>query len=149
MSLVEMLTPLTLDEQTRLTGREGVGEESLLDRIGLSMVKFMSYVNSVVTAIIVGARFEGFKPRSVKLSFSDDGVPVARALVELDGVVFVVYARPYVDVEDVDAVADEAADVAESYEGVEVIPVLAAFQYSYYAERYAKSLGIELVRLEP
>jgi len=97
-------------------------------------------------ALMLGARLEGLKPRGVRLSVRDEGVPVARAVVEFDGVTFFVYAKPYMDVWDVDEAANEAAELAEEVDG-EVVPVLATFELSYYAERYAWSLGMEIMRL--
>jgi hypothetical protein len=142
VSLVEVLgsAPNSL-----AVGFEGESE-SLLDSLGLSLAKFMAHVSSVVMALMLGARLEGFKPRSVRLTVSDDGIPSARAIVEFDGATFLIYAKPYIDVADVDEAADEAAELAESCE-CEVVPVLATFELSYYAERYAKSLGMEIMRL--
>jgi hypothetical protein len=142
VSLVEVLGPTTGE----LARRVEDADESLLDSIGLSLVRFMGYVHSMLTALILGARLEGLKPKAVKISVYDEDVPCARALVEFDDLIFLVHAKPFIDVRDVDEAADDATEVAEEFNG-DVVVILAAYEFSYYAEKYAKSIGLELMRL--
>jgi RecB family endonuclease NucS len=99
-------------------------------------------------AILLGAKLEGYKPLRVNLSLNAGEIPEARAVIELSGVTFVVYAKPYMDVDGVDNAADYVSEIAEDSQG-ETIGILAAVEYDYYAEKYAKSLGFEVVKFTP
>ena len=114
---------------------------------GLSLLRFMSAVRSVVTALVLGGRLEGARLLKIAESYSTSELPAARALVVFDGFAFYLYAKPYIDVGDVDVAVDEAGDVAEEL-GIEVVPIIAAYEFSVYAEKYAKSIEVETVRLE-
>ena len=127
------------------TGAEGAAEP----HHGLSMIRFMADVRTVVNALMLGAGLEGarFKRLVEDYARGEAGLPAARALLVLEGLAFYVYAKPYIDVEDVDVLVDEAGEAAERLGVEEVVPVAAAYEFSYDAERYAKSIEVELVRL--
>ncbi|ABM80683.1 hypothetical protein [Hyperthermus butylicus] len=128
MSLVE--EPLAL---------ESLSESlySLVDEAqatGLSLLRFMSAVRSVVTALVLGGRLEGARLLKIAESYSASERPAARALVVFDGFAFYLYAKPYIDVGDVDVAIDEAGDVAKEL-GIEVVPIIAGYEFSVYCRK--------------
>jgi len=124
----------------------GAGEDGEEARTA-SLIKFMSDVRGVVNALVLGAGLEGVQPSRLVEEYSfEDGVPRAKALVVAGRFAFIVLAKPFIDVADIDVLVDEAGSVeAEGLE--EVVPVAVGYEYSYDAERYAKSIGVEILRL--
>ncbi|BES81986.1 hypothetical protein [Pyrodictium abyssi] len=114
---------------------------------GPSLIRFMADVRTVVEAFVLGGRLEGARLLRIVEDYGVDDIPYARALVAFEGVAFYLYAKPYMDVGDIDVLVDEAGELAEKLENTEVVPVAAAYQFSYDAERYAKSIDVEAVRL--
>jgi hypothetical protein len=116
---------------------------------GVSLIRFMADVRTVVNALLLGAGLEGARFRRLVEDYSrgEAGLPAARALVVLEGFAFYLYAKPYIDVEDIDLLVDEAGEAAERHGVEEVVPVAAGYELSYDAERYAKSIDVEIIRL--
>ncbi|WP_143522147.1 hypothetical protein [Pyrodictium delaneyi] len=114
---------------------------------GPSLIRFMADVRTVVEAFVLGGRLEGARLLRIVEDYGVDEIPYARALVMFEGIAFYLYAKPYIDVGDVDVLADEVGELAEKLENTEIVPVAAAYQFSYDAERYAKSIDVETMRL--
>ncbi|KSW12008.1 hypothetical protein CF15_04270 [Pyrodictium occultum] len=123
---------------------EAAGEGA---RGGLSIIRFMADVRTVAEAFVLGGGLEGARLLRIREDYRMGEIPRARVLVEFEGLVFYLYAKPYIDVEDVDVLVDEAGELAERLGAAEVVPVAAAYQFSYDAERYARSIDVETVRL--
>ena len=146
MSLVVEEQALASLSET-LTGLEpgAVGGE---EHPGLGLIRFMSDVRTVVNALLLGAGLEGGRfARLVEDYSADEGVPRARVLLVVGDVAFYLYAKPYIDVLDIDVLVDEAGEAAERIGAGEVVPVAAGYQYTFDAERYAKSIDVEVLRL--
>lgn len=113
----------------------------------LSPYRFMDHVRTVTTAFMLGGRLEGARLIRVIEDYGFTDTLWARVILWFDGLVFYIYAKPYVDVGDIDVLVDEAGEMAEKLGEEQVVPVAAAYEYSYDAERYAKSIEVEIVRL--
>jgi len=116
---------------------------------GLSLIRFMADVRTVVNALLLGAGLEGAKFRRLLEDYhrGDADIPAAKALIVFRGFAFYLYAKPFIDVEDVDVLLDQAGEEAEKLGVEEIVPIAAAYEFSYDAERYAKSIDVELIRL--
>jgi len=112
-----------------------------------SPYRFMEHVRTVTTAFMFGGRLEGARLIRVIEDYGFSESLWARVILWFDGIVFYVYAKPYIDVGDIDVLVDEASEMAEKLGEDQVVPVAAAYEYSYDAERYAKSIEVEIVRL--
>ena len=77
----------------------------------------------------------------------DEGSPWAHAIIVFDGIVFYLFAKPYIDVYDVDVLVDSISSISGSSSTSVIVPVVAGYEYSYDAERYAKSIEVEILRL--
>jgi len=114
-----------------------------------SLIRFMADVRTAVNALLLGAGLEGARFTRLLEDYrrGEAGLPAAQAVLVFQGFAFYLYAKPFIDVEDVDVLVDEAGDWAEKLGVEEVVPVAAAYEFSYDAERYAKSIEVELIRL--
>ncbi len=126
----------------------GLGSEEGHPRSHVSMIRFMDDVRTVVNAVLLGAGLEGarFKAMVEEMGRSDADLPWAKVVLVFEGYVFYIHAKVFMDVEDIDVLADEAGEIAEKY-NAEVVPLAAAYEYTYDAERYARSIEIETLRL--
>jgi hypothetical protein len=114
----------------------------------LSLIRFISDVRTVINALILGGRMEGAKFKRLTEEYGiDEGSPWARAIIVFDGIVFYLLAKPYIDVYDVDVLVDSISSISESPSTSVIVPVVAGYEYSYDAERYAKSIEVEILRL--
>ncbi len=110
------------------------------------LLQFTADVQTVVNALMVGAKLEGESVISVREEFKfHEEVPEARALVETESAVFSLLAKPYINVEDVDSLLEWISSLELS--GKEPVPLLAGYDTNVHAERYARSLDIEVLRL--
>ncbi|BEP17727.1 hypothetical protein PYJP_10790 [Pyrofollis japonicus] len=126
---------------------EEVGSNEATSSPIISPHRFMDHVRTVTTAFIIAGRLEGARLIRVVEDYGFSETMWARVIVWFDGVVFYIYAKPYIDVPDVDLLVDDAAEIAEKLGENHVVPVGAAYEYSFDAERYAKSIEVELVHL--
>ncbi len=110
------------------------------------LLEFMSDVRGLVNAIILGIKLEGLLVSYVNENYSLDGIPVANIVVHAGDLAFYVLAKPFIEVSDIDSVATEAEKVAGE-DRIEVLPVIAGYIFSEEAERYARSIDIEVVKL--
>lgn len=115
----------------------------------ISLIRFIADVRTVVNALLLGAGLEGARFRRLLEDYyrGEADLPAAKVTIVLDGFAFYLYAKPYIDVEDVDVLVDEAGEEAERLGVEEVVPVAAGYEFSYDAERYAKSIEVETIRL--
>lgn len=144
MSLVE---ERVLDSLESLASTPlGVSEES--ESLGLfSLMKFAGDVQAAVNALIMAGRLEGARLRRLMVRYEAGQEAFwAHAMIVFEGFTFYLYAKPYIEVHDVDYVADTVARTAESTSD-KIVPIIAGYTYSYDAERYAKSIEIELLKL--
>lgn len=146
------LAGLDVVEAASLAGvLQGVGVEASdveAGGAGLSLVRFISDVWTVVNALMLGAGLEGGRLRRVSVEYGVvDGLPWARAYLLVDGVLFYLYAKPSIDVFDVDLAVDEAGDAAERLHAEEFVPLVAGYEYTWDAERYAAGINVETIHL--
>lgn len=114
----------------------------------LSLIRFISDVRTAINALILGGRMEGAKFKRLTEEYGvDEGSPWARAIIVFDGIVFYLLAKPYIDVYDVDVLVDEISSIPGSSSTSVIVPVVAGYEYSYDAERYAKTIEVEVLRL--
>jgi len=131
-----------------LTGLAAAGVEEGPRGGGLGLARFMADVWTLVNAVLLGAGLEGARPRRVSVEFGvEEGLPWARGWLLLDGVLFYIYARPSIDVFDVDLAVDEAGEAGERLGAAETVPLVAGYEYTWDAERYAASIDVETVHL--
>ena len=146
MSLVvEEQALASLSETLTGLGPGAMGGE---EHPGLGLIRFMSDVRTVVNALLLGAGLEGGRFARLVEDYSvEEGVPRAKVLLVVGDIMFYLYAKPYMDVLDIDVLVDEAGEAAERIGAGEVVPVAAGYQYTFDAERYAKSIDVEVLRL--
>jgi len=116
---------------------------------GLTLIRFMADVRTVINALLLGAGLEGARFRRLIEDYyrGEADIPAAKAIIVFKGFAFYLYAKPFMDVEDVDVLLDLSDAETERLDVEEVVPVAAAYEFSYDAERYAKSIDVELIRL--
>ena len=110
------------------------------------LLEFMSDVRGLVNAIILGVKLEGLLVNYVNENYSLDGIPVASIVVHAGDIAFYVLAKPFIEVSDIDSAAMGAEKIAGE-DGVEVLPVVAGYIFSEEAEKYARSIDMEVVKL--